>query len=285
MSTDIRTTLPFCLYSIDDRVFNLNDEYKTEFKFEKLKKEPSIRTSHSHNIEFINDRWGIDACSIIEIKTNKKFSNSEDAKKFSLNIVNKLIRLYRFYDKESVHLTVLNIDDLFNFDYIQDKKGIVVFSFGGGAKPFDLAKYKDVSNKIEIALKENSRVYFWQELLLNSDYYIFTGDYRMSVLESVIALELVLSNFIRCKGKEKNISKEEIDEFIKNVGLTGNIKTTIKLLMDKLPEEKIFIGCKIGITIRNSIVHKGREEVNFNEAKETIEAIKKMIEYLQIIAK
>lgn len=285
MSTNIKTTLPFCLYSIDERVFILKDDLKTEVKFKKFKKEPSIRTAHSQNTEFVNDRWGIDACSKIEVKTEKKFTDAEEAKKFALKIINRFIRLYRFFDKEAVHLTTLSLDDLFNFDYLQDKEDVVVLSFGGGIRPINQIKYKEISDVIENALKENYKAPFWQELLLNSEYYIFIGDYRMAVLETVIALELVLSEFIRRKGREKNIPEKDIDEFIKNVGLTGNIKTTIKLLIDSLPEEKVLTACTSGITIRNSIVHKGREEVNFGEAKESLEAVKKIIEFLSVVIK
>ncbi|MDP1760558.1 MAG: hypothetical protein Q8L01_03920, partial [Candidatus Woesebacteria bacterium] len=73
----------------------------------------------------------------------------------------------------------------------------------------------------------------------------------------------------------------DIKEYIKNIGITGNIKVTVKMLIEKnLPSDDIFEKCKSGISIRNKIVHEGREYVNNNEAKDTFGSNKSMIEFL-----
>jgi len=103
----------------------------------------------------------------------------------------------------------------------------------------------------------------------------------MSILESVIALELVLSNFIRQEGEKRNIGDSDIKNYIKNIGVTGNIKVTIKMLIENnLPSDDVFEKCKSGISIRNKIVHEGRENVNENETKNTLESNKFMMKFL-----
>lgn len=281
MNSKIEALLPFCLYNLDERCFKIDDKYNTKIKFTKFKKEPSIRTSESHNIEFLNDRWGIDACSQVIIDTNRQFADNKKAKLKMLYIVNNIIKIYRYFDEESAHLTTLTEADIFNFNLIQGKQGIIEIGCGGGMRPIDYKRIKKISDEIEKALNDNFKPPFYKMLLLNAEYYIFIGDYRMSILESVIALELVLSDFIRKEGQKREIEDKDIEDYIKNIGITGNIKVTIKMLIENdLPCDDIFEECKSGITIRNAIVHKGRENVNSSEAKDTLKSNKFMIKFL-----
>lgn len=285
MKTKIRTSLPFCLYRADERIYNLNDGYNTTIKFIKQKIEPSRRTSESQNIEFIRDRWGIDAYSKVEIETERRFSEenkSEDAKKFTLNIINEFIKLYRYFDNEAVHLVNLIEEDLFEFMIDEDGHGIFSLGFGGGMTILDPKKITEISDRLEKAINEKYQIPFWRELILKSQHYFFVGDYRMSILESIIALEFVLSTFVKNECEEKGIAEEEAERYIIDVGLSGNLKINIKLLLekDKLASDIVFDKCKTGIKIRNGIVHKGRKFVSEKEAKETIWAVSEMIHFL-----
>ena len=279
--SEIRTSLPYCLFKVDSRFFKLNDEYNTKIRFVKVKTVPNRRTSDSQNIDTIRDRWGIDAHSNILILTEKKFTDSLKAKEFTLKLINKFVKIYRYNDKTAVHLVDLNFEDLFDFNYLYKGKGIFEVNLAGGITPTNPLLNFQLSNKIETALKSNFEVPFWEELLINSEQYIYQTNFRHSILESVISLELVISEFIKKKCKEKGISASDTEEYIKNVGLTGNIKTSIKLLIsDELPEDELFEKCKAGITIRNSIVHDGRKNVNKNEAEDTLKANKQLIQFL-----
>ena len=128
MNSKIEALLPFCLYNLDERCFKIDDKYNTKIKFTKFKKEPNIRTSESHNIEFLNDRWGIDACSQVTIDTDRQFTDNKKAKLKMLEVVNDIIKIYRYFDKESVHLTTLTVTDIFNFNLIQGEKGVILCS-------------------------------------------------------------------------------------------------------------------------------------------------------------
>lgn len=279
--SQIKTALPYCLFKIDSRFFKLNDEYNTRIRFKKVKTTPNRRASESINIDTIRDRWGIDAYSDVFILTEKIFSDTEKAIKFTLNKLNYLIRTYRFYDKTAVHLVDLNPEDLFGFDYIYKGKGVCRMNLAGGIAQSDFLLNYQISNEIEKSLLDKFELPFWEELLMDSEQYIFQTNYRHSVLESVIALEYVVSKFIKKKCSEKDISKNDAQEFITKIGIAGNIKTTVKLLIDdKLPDDKVFKKCKSGITTRNNIVHNGKKDISLNEAQEVYKFSKKLIEFL-----
>lgn len=279
--SQISTSLPYCLFKVDSRFFKLNDEYKTKIRFVKVKTVPNRRTSDSKNIDTIRDRWGIDAHSRVFILTEKKFDDSKKAKEFTLKVVNNFLKIYRYHDKTAVHLVDLNPEDFFEFNYMYKGRGFFEMALAGGITPTNPLLNFQVSNEIESALSNNFVLPFWEELLMNSEQYIYQVNFRHSILESVTALELIISDFIKKKCQEKSISIGDAKGYIKNIGLTGNVRITVRLLIsDDLPEDEVFEKCKAGITIRNEIVHEGRKEVNKNEAEDTLKASQKLIVFL-----
>ena len=277
----IKTSLPYCLFKIDSRFFKLNDEHKTKIRFVKVKTVPNRRASFLKNFDTIRDRWGIDAYSEVLVLTKQKFDNSQEAKVFALKLINNFLKIYRYYDKTAVHLVDLNPEDLFGFNYLYKGKEVFEINFAGGITPTNSLLNFRVSSKIENALSNKFVLPFWEELLMNSEQYIYQVNFRHSILESVTALELVISDFIKKKCKEKNILLVDAKDYIKNISLMGNVKVTVRLLIaDDLPEDEVFEKCKAGITIRNKIVHDGVKEVNKNEAKDTLKANQKLIIFL-----
>src|SRR3989344_3424069 len=122
----IKTNLPFCLYRLDERYFQIDSQ--TRIRFFKEKIEPSRRTSSSKNIEFLNDRWGWDGFSKVEIETEKEIdlenSTSEKAQKFAIKIINEFINLYRYFDETAVHFVKLIESDLLEFSVEKDGRGM-----------------------------------------------------------------------------------------------------------------------------------------------------------------
>lgn len=280
--TEIKTSLPYCLYGIDDRFFELKDNFNTKIKFIKTETKPNRRTSASFNIESIRDRWGVDAHSEVYIYTDKDFDSSDKAEIFTLEIINSFIKRYRYFDSEAVHLITLINEDLFGFSLInKDKKGSISIALGGGIKTSNPLINYQISNAVENSIAGKEEIPLWDDLLLNAEQYLYQAEYRHSVLESVIALELVVSKVIYKFCNKKGIGESEANEYIKNIGLTGTIKITLKLLInEELPEEKVFEKCKGGITTRNNIVHKGYNNINKEQAEETIKYNKILISFL-----
>lgn len=277
----IKTSLPYCLYRIDTRFFKLNDGFNSKIRFLKVETTPNRRTQFSQNIEVIRDRWGIDAHSDVEIYTSKVFSNSDEAETFALKLVNDFIRRYRYYHKGAIHLVPLIKEDLFEFNILTNGKGRMSVSFAGGMTIVSPLLNYEISTKVEQSIVNKEEIPLWEELLLKAEQYLYQAEYRHSILESITALELVTSDFIRIKCRQKAISKKDADSYIERVGLTGSIKVTIKLLLNKvkLPEEKVFQKCKASITARNHIVHEGKDATTI-EARDSLKYGKILIDFL-----
>ncbi len=278
----IRTAIPYCFYRIDQRFFKLDDTNQTEIQFSKVETVPNRRTGNAHNIEFIRDRWGVDAHSKIIIKTYKSFDDIEDAKSFTLKLINNFIKIYRKFDPEAVHLISLINEDLDIFDLSSNGKGMVSLTFGGGISSVSPDLIQNISNKVEDFICSKQNIPLWEDLILNAEQYIYQNDFRHSLLESVIALELEASSFIRKIGISKNIDESLLNNFIKDVGITGNLRVTLKLLLDteSLPSEEVFSKCKAGISLRNKVVHEGKKDITSIEAIDTLTNIKLMISFL-----
>jgi len=124
---------------------------------------------------------------------------------------------------------------------------------------------------------EASRIF-----ILNSKDACLQEDFRLATIESVTALEIVLYKFIRQQGKKLKIPKKQLNNFIKEVGLSGNIDIVLKMLTKGLEQidGEVATTCKGAITTRNKILHEGLREVYSTDAENRIVAIEKMLEYL-----
>lgn len=284
VQTIIVTSLPYCLYRVDSRFFELGDINNTKIKFIKIETVPNRRTHFSRNIEVIRDRWGIDAHSDVEITTDRNFDieNNNEAENFALGLINDFIKRYKYFDKDAVHLVSLTHEDLIGLSITSNGQGVMSVRMSGGMTAVMPQRNEEISNKIELSLSKKEEIPLWEELLLNSEQYLYQVEYRHSILESIISLELVISAFIRKKCHEKGISTKDAKNYIKDVGLTGNIKVTLQLLLDdkELPNYEIVRKCKAGITIRNKIVHEGRKNISREEVQECLSSCKSLIQFL-----
>lgn len=150
----------------------------------------------------------------------------------------------------------------------------------GTGNPFQISAEKlgelnDIlSNELPL---ETSRIF-----LLNSRDACLQEDFRLAVVEAVTALEIALYRFIRIRGEKLKIPKEDLENSIKNVGLTGNIIVILRMLTENLeqPDETIVEECRLGIRVRNKILHEGLREVSSTETENRIVTIEKMVDYL-----
>jgi len=275
----IKASLPFCLYKIDERYFQIDPQ--TRICFSKEKVEPSRRTGSSKNIEFLNDRWGIDGYSRVVIETEKNIKDIKEAKAFSLKIINKFISLYRYLDNDSVHLVNLIESDLMDFYMEKNGKGSFEISLGGGITPLNPKRINEVSNMVEKALAEGYEIPLWRELILNAERYCYIGDFRVAILESITALELVVSKFISGALEAAGVQKKEIKEFIKEIGISKGLNVVVQLLIGKdMIPNNILEKCRSAITKRNKIVHEGRKEIDYQSTKDSIIAVYQLINIL-----
>ncbi len=120
-----------------------------------------------------------------------------------------------------------------------------------------------------------------EELLLGAKTFFHEEDYRMAVLEAVIALDIMIASIIRKIGRLRGISKGSLKDFLREVGLNRSMKVVLKMIIpDRLPDDDVLEGCKTANTLRNKIVHEGRLNVSEIEAREAIQNIKTFIEHI-----
>lgn len=286
MKSVIKTELPFCLYRLDDRTLTLGDRFNTTIRFIKQKIEPSRRTGQTINMEFVRDRWGTDACSLVEVETDKNFSDygidsTDKAKQFVLNVINRIIELYRHLDHEAVHLDKLIKEDLWKFDLVGPDSSLHTLSigFGGGVVPIDQNLIKSISSQLQEAIDSNYEIPFWQEQLCEANHCYFIGDNRKTVLESVIALESALSKLVRHKGGELGINADDIDRYVRDVGLSGMLTVSLKFIIGNQGgfDTETAGKCRDAIALRNKIVHGGELKISQKQAGDALGAARQMI--------
>lgn len=156
----------------------------------------------------------------------------------------------------------------------------------GGGHPFQMKadKIQQLSDLLENEKELDTSKLF----ILNAKDACLQEDYRLATVESVTALEILLYKFILLQGKKVKIPRNELDEFIKTVGLTGNISVVLRMIakgLEQIDEETI-ATCRGAITTRNHILHKGLRDVYSTDTEKRIIAIERMIAYLRrLIAK
>jgi len=150
----------------------------------------------------------------------------------------------------------------------------------GTGHPFKMKEEK--MKELTDLLKNESELEEGLLFILNSKDACLQEDFRLATIEAVTALEIVLYSFIRKQGEKLRISKKELNDFIIEVGLTGNINVVLKMLTKDLVqiEENIIETCKGAITTRNKILHEGLRDIFSTDTENRVIAIEKMLEYL-----
>jgi len=151
----------------------------------------------------------------------------------------------------------------------------------GTGHPFQVEKEK--IEKLNDVLKNESEIDASKIFILNAKDSCLQEDFRLAIVETVTALEIVLYKFIRLQGQELKIPKDELEGVIKDVGLTGNISVVLKMLTKGLEQidEDITRKCKGAIKIRNKILHEGLRDISSTDTEERILAVEQMIAYLE----
>ena len=134
--------------------------------------------------------------------------------------------------------------------------------------------YNSLKNEIE---PDPSKIF-----LMNSKDACLQEDFRLAIIQSVIALEIVLYQFIKQQGEKLKIPAKTLNSSIKEIGLTGNILPLLKMLTvgQEQIDTEIIRDCKGAIKIRNKIIHQGFRDIHSTDTENRIIAIEYMINYL-----
>ena len=255
------------------------------------------------------DKYGLSSYSCISIKFSWKLDLEEEgrtplliegeqprmkAKETVIHFLNRFIDAVRYstqqYWIEHVRYQDLSSYSVSYWDGKQSVQAVKKFiDLGVGGIKVSLANPFQVEPEIESNLRDlllhERPLDLGKMLLLNSKDACLQEDFRLAIIEAVIALEVVLYNFITVRGKAIGLSKEKL-ELIKKVGLTGKINRELKKLTNGL--EQIDDGtlneCTAAITMRNGILHRGLTDVASTDTEKRILAINRMVDYLKRVA-
>lgn len=214
------------------------------------------------------------------------------AKEIALHYLNRFIEVVRYITGE-YWVEPVRYQDILTYGafYWDGKKrypaglhlldsGVGGFRVGGG-HPFQMEKEK--IEKLNSILKNELEIDSSKIFILNAKDSCLQEDFRLAVIETVAALEVVLYKFIRLQGHKLQIQNDELKGFIADVGLTGNISVVLRMLtggLEQIDEETIR-KCRGIIKIRNKILHEGLRDIGSTDTEERLVAVERMIAYLE----
>ncbi len=110
-----------------------------------------------------------------------------------------------------------------------EQKFIAMFTFGGAALVTFLPnRNEDEHRQIQELLTQGIPLHL--AFLSDAKGYLYHHDAIHALLSFVVALEVKVSETIRRVAQARNVDEDSVKTFIRDVGVTGNIKTTLKLL-------------------------------------------------------
>ena len=151
-------------------------------------------------------------------------------------------------------------------------------SLGLSAVPIDEAKYLEVKNLAECPDIMSKRSL--DEILIQAHIFQEQSNFRMTVLESVIALEFSVYSVVKNLRKSKGMGKDKIEAMIFKLGLSQTVDS-LKLFSNDLPSSETISFCKTAIAIRNKIVHEARLTVTHEEAQKALDGIESFVSHFR----
>ena len=253
-----------------------------------------------------NDKYGRTSYDFLEMKFPYKLSFQEKRdppilvkegaprvkdKELVINCLNRFIEIVK-YCTDEFWVEPIRYQDIISYEVSywdgKDRYTMITYSLDRGIGEIGVFKtpFKVESRALQSI---NERLLSNEELekekifRLNAKDAFIQENYKLAIIESVIALEMVLYEFIRLKGEQLDIGKKQIESFIIQVGVYAGIDVVLKILIqDPIEEMQDTISvCKGAITIRNKIMHRGFTDLVANETGEQILTIESMIEFLK----
>lgn len=227
-----------------------------------------------------------------EFIKREKTKDKLDLRPFPIPSINRFIDAYKFFGGEVYSRNLIPEDIRFLHVKFPDAKSdefkgalIKYWSAGGSLKiASDVVKSDDIHEKIISALSdEKFEISLYDELLINARYFEFKGNYRMAIVESIIALESFLASFLSNKWKSYEISKKSMREHTSKIGLSEMLNFELPLVYPSINRELISTVKSVN-TKRNKIIHQGFREVNKKDSMEAIEKIAELIEELKRVS-
>ena len=201
-------------------------------------------------------------------------------KKKALEVINRLIEVYRFITGDYYIERLTDSDIIYMYGNIGEMGEN--FWVHKNLIPFQPEKRLEEHEKIKKYLINNEQIPVEEELLLNAKDFLLKENYRMTIIESVTALEPTVEDFVKNKLSSMKINK--IGNFMNKVTLFPRVGVMLKLFIDPNQFKHTIIDeiCST-INIRNKIVHKKKIRVEKGEAEKAVKNIENLINFLATI--
>ena len=237
-------------------------------------------------------------CSVCGATFNSEKSRVPPRKKVkikAIELVNKFLDAYRFFFKD-YFVEHIRYDDIISYE--------IEYSMTDGTKvswneEFDLslgsvvktgtltADQKSLEKFKGFLCEPDEKMVLRDYLLSSAANRISTEEYHLAILESVIALEITLSEYILQETTKLGLPKHESNDLIRIIGLYGSVRVILKLFTKDKEQlsASIYEKCEKAIRKRNKIVHKADTVATYNEASESLWNISRLIEYIVNLSK
>lgn len=303
-------SLPFAIPVPDDLYEIYQNKRRIDLLIKRIQKDVGFSTTNSY-MQMQNDKYGRSSFSQICLNFPWKIALREEGrtpiaignipipprvkdKEIIVKTLNRFIEVVR-YATDAFWVEPVRYQDLLAYQsyYWDGKKtytGILaIMDTGvgglrvGNGDAFYLEPEK--LSKLNSFLYSETVLDSASMLLLNAKEACLEENHRLATIEAVAGLEVVLSNFIKVRGKELKLPNKALKDFMIKVGLTGNLTLVLKMLTAGVEQvdDGILNECTGVITVRNEIMHEGLLEVEATVTEKRILAIEKMIDYLKRI--
>lgn len=130
----------------------------------------------------------------------------------------------------------------------------LLLGFGGAGQSGELRGYRwpDIVEAIQSDLPPGPE----KEFLTNSIEHLRRGNFRYALLEAVICLEIVTTQFLKLFLQSKGLSSVRIKKFLNDrLGLTARVSAMFNIALDRSPEDDLINQVLKAVEWRNDIVH------------------------------
>ncbi len=137
---------------------------------------------------------------------------------------------------------------------------------------------------IQSCLKDG--VDFYRSRLFDAEQALYDGDFALAVVIAAIALEARLSDFVNSEWRRRGVSKNRLDQVDKEIKLSlmVNVELTALAPDANKPSAELVGALDRTRRIRNGIIHDRKTAVAYSNAKESVESVKQLFEYLKDIS-
>ena len=231
------------------------------------------------------------ANTIVAIDSTKSMEEEGNWALQAFSHINNVIRAYRIVTKEVYNQGMINqltwdqffrgvlcgeIDE--NEKFIGKPK-LIYCVVGLEPKPIDEQEYKEIKQLVDSSSLMLDRSL--DEILIQAKSFLEQHNFRMTILEAVIALEFAVSSIVRNLAKEQGLQEDKVRHLV-GLGVSQTLDVALNFMVpDALPSKEVILACKKANRIRNGIVHRACLTVSGEDAQEALMGIESFIQHFR----